>query len=111
MLFMLYLISANVYNSLEAPPGRGFSYTEIWMVGIQIPILVALIEYSVILGFQKFGKIDEIDSKIFVKRDSREKVTENELKNSFFIKIDKICLIMSILYLITFCAFYWIFLP
>ena len=46
MLVMLYLISANVYNSISAPPGRGFSYIELWMVGMQIPILVALIGES-----------------------------------------------------------------
>ena len=40
MLLMLHLISINVYNSTSAPPGRGFSYIELWMVGMQIPILL-----------------------------------------------------------------------
>ena len=53
----LYLISTNVYNSVEAPKGGGFSYIEIWMVGTQFPILLALCEYGLILCLKKFGKI------------------------------------------------------
>ena len=52
----LYLISANVYNSVEAPKGRGFSYIEIWMVGTQFPILLALFEYGLILCLKKYEK-------------------------------------------------------
>ena len=50
----LYLISTNVYNSVDAPPGRGFSYIEIWMVGTQFPILLALCEYGLILCLKKY---------------------------------------------------------
>ena len=39
MVLTLYLISANVYNSVDAPNSRGFSYIEIWMLGTQFPIL------------------------------------------------------------------------
>ena len=56
MLVTLYLISANVYNVVDAPPGRGFSYIELWMVGMQFPILFALVEYSIILGIKKYFK-------------------------------------------------------
>ena len=52
----LYLISTNVYNSVEAPNGRGFSYIEIWMVGTQFPILLALCEYGFILCLKKYEK-------------------------------------------------------
>ena len=53
MIVTLYLISANVYNSVEAPNGRGFSYIELWMVGTQIPILLALCEYGFVLYLKK----------------------------------------------------------
>ena len=43
LLVTLYLISANVYNSVSAPPGRGFSYIELWAVGMQIPLLLGTI--------------------------------------------------------------------
>ena len=42
MIVTLYLIHTNVYNSVEAPKDRGFSYIEIWMIGTQVPILLAL---------------------------------------------------------------------
>ena len=53
MIVTLYLISANVYNSVEAPNDRGFSYIELWMVGTQFPILLALCEYGIVLYLQK----------------------------------------------------------
>ena len=53
MIVTLYLISANVYNSVEAPKDRGFSYIELWMVGTQFPILLALCEYGIVLYLQK----------------------------------------------------------
>ena len=56
MVITLYLISANVYNSVEAPIGRGFSYIELWMVGTQFPILLALCEYGFILYLTKLSK-------------------------------------------------------
>ena len=40
LLVTLDLIFANVYNSVEGPKSRGFSYIEVWMVGMQIPIIV-----------------------------------------------------------------------
>ena len=53
MIVTLYLISANVYNAVEAPNDRGFSYIELWMVGTQIPILLALCEYGFVLYLKK----------------------------------------------------------
>ena len=56
MIVTLYLIHTNVYNSVDAPKDRGFSYIEIWMIGTQIPILLALMEYGIILCWKKFVK-------------------------------------------------------
>ena len=53
MIVTLYLISANVYNSVSAPPSRGFSYIEIWMLGTQSPILIAILEYGFVLYLKK----------------------------------------------------------
>ncbi len=61
MIVTLYLISANVYNSVDAPNGRGFSYIEIWMLGAQFPILLALCEYGFILYLKKVAKKSEED--------------------------------------------------
>jgi hypothetical protein len=54
MIVTLYLISANVYNSVDAPKNRGFSYIEVWMLGSQCPILLALLQYGFILSLKKF---------------------------------------------------------
>jgi hypothetical protein len=56
MIVTLYLISANVYSSVEAPNERVFSYIEIWMIGTQFPILLALCEYGFILYWKKIAK-------------------------------------------------------
>ena len=56
MIVTLFLISANVYNSVDAPQSRGFSYIEIWMLGSQFPILLALLEYGLILFLKKINK-------------------------------------------------------
>ena len=44
---------------MKAPAERGFSYIEIWMIGIQIPILTGLIEYGVLLSFKKYSSVDK----------------------------------------------------
>ena len=106
MLVTLHLISANVYNSVYAPPGRGFSYIELWMIGMQIPILVALIEYSLVLGFKRFmSKTDS--SKIFIKRPNEIKIN---LEDGFYEKIDMISLVLSLIYIVFFSLCYWILL-
>ena len=61
MIVTLYLISANVYNSVDAPKNRGFSFVEIWMLGTQFPILVALFEYGFVLYMKKVAKISDLN--------------------------------------------------
>ena len=95
MIVTLYLISANVYNSVDAPKNRGFSYIEIWMLGTQFPILVALFEYGVVLYLKKVVKISD----------------QNEMK-SFEEKIKKLDLAtmrFSFCYFMIFISTYWIF--
>ena len=87
MIVTLFLISANVYNSVEAPNGRGFSYIEIWMIGTQIPILLALLEYGFILHMKKMSK--------------------NNLDESIK-KLDYVTMIFSFIYFIIFAISYFI---
>lgn len=54
LLVTLYLIMCNVYNSVKAPSKRG--YIEIWMVGAQLPIVLAILEYGILLAWQKNNK-------------------------------------------------------
>ena len=52
----LHLIASNIYSSVEGPSNRGFSYIEMWMIGIQIPISLAVLEYGIILAMRKQEK-------------------------------------------------------
>ena len=86
MLIMLYLIQINTYNSVEAPPNRGFSSIEIWFIGIQSPILVAILEYGIILAIMKF----------------------QPGKKMYFKNVDFGVFILSTTYLVLFNGFYWL---
>ena len=90
LLITLYLIKSNVYGSISstiAPPKRGFSYIEVWMIGIVMTISFAILEYFFILAFKR-----------------RNKMTNPE---DIIQLIDFISLITSIAFLIIFVAFYW----
>ena len=103
MIVTLYLISANVYNSVEAPNNRGFSYIEIWMIGTQIPILLALCEYGFILHLKKIAKksVDQID---MMNLDEPRPNLDEKIK-----KLDYAAMIFSLFYFIIFASIYSIF--
>ena len=94
----LYIISANVYSSIEAPKARGFSYIEIWMIGTQFPILLALCEYGLILYWKKITRNPENQTEV----ESKQKLEE---KIKF---LDFATLIFSLVCFIAFAIFYWI---
>ena len=119
MLVILYLISVNVYNSISAPPYRGFSYIELWIVGMQLPIFMALVEYCIILGFNKFWNKD--NSTLYLNGDypnyrfiydsrTKEMKSRKNLSDLFFKKIDRICFILSVVYFLIFSICYCYFL-
>lgn len=86
LLVTLFLIFANVYNSVEGPKSRGFSFIEIWMLGMQMPILVGIFEYAVLLAMKKYQKFDQKAAKI----------------------IDKWTFIGSAIYMVIFTISYWV---
>ena len=98
MIVTLYLISANVYSSVEAPKARGFSYIEVWMIGTQFPILLALFEYGIVLYWIKISK----KSKNYNDVESKENLDE-KIK-----RLDFATLIFSLVCFVTFSIFYWI---
>ena len=49
MVLTISLISSTIYVAIEAPPKRGMSYIEIWIIGMQIPTLVAIFETGFVL--------------------------------------------------------------
>ena len=88
MLIVLYLIQMNAYNTIPAPPHRGFSSIEAWFIGIQIPILIGILEYGIILALKKFWP------------------TQKELNETVLKKIDLCTFFLSAIYLVTFISAY-----
>ena len=94
MIVTLYLISANVYNSVDTTENMGFSYVEIWMLGTQFPILLALFEYGFVLYLKKVAK-----------------VSDQNQTTSFGAKIkmlDLVTMLVSFCCFIMFASIYWI---
>lgn len=89
LLITLYLIASNVYNSVQGPPSRGFSYIEIWMIGVHIPMLTAIFEY----GF------------LMVVKRQHLKIT-NDIER-FCSLIDKITFLLSSAFIVIFNVTYW----
>ena len=94
MVITTCLISFNVYNAVDAPPRRGFSYIELWMIGMEIPIVLAILEYSAILGMKRWlgGKM-------------KMSINIDQLIG----RIDAITCIISIIYFIVFSSCYWLY--
>ena len=98
MIVTLYLISANVYSSVEAPKARGFSYIEVWMIGTQFPILLALFEYGLILYWKKMAK----------NTDDENDIESKQLLDKKIKYLDFSTMILSLVGFIVFAIFYWI---
>ena len=101
MIVTLYLISANVYNFVDAPRGRGFSYIEVWMLGSQFPILLALCEYGFVLYLKKIAKASDHLNEILNLVDTKPELDER-IK-----KLDFVTMIFSLIYFVTFTLLYW----
>ena len=101
MIVTLYLISANVYNFVDAPSGRGFSYIEVWMLGSQFPILLALCEYGFVLYMKKVAKTSDPINEMLNLADEKPDLDE-KIK-----KLDFTTMIFSLLYFVTFTLLYW----
>lgn len=103
----LYLIASNVYNSVEGPFNRGFSYIEIWMIGAQFPILVAIFEYGVLLSLKKYvksrGDIHKVES------DEQETSDTIIMKNIDEVakKVDKVTFFSLLIFITLFNVIYW----
>ena len=99
MLVMLSLICYTTYANADAPPVRGFSHIELWMIGMLIPILVAIIEYGVTLCLYRYWELKELEQKVFVK--GQMKIPDSNKKVLTF-KIDMTALSISVIYYVIF---------
>ena len=101
MIITLYLISANVYNAVDAPNDRGFSYIEIWMVGTQFPILLALCEYGLVLYLKKVDRKPLNPSHSELNLEKPQPDLDERIK-----RLDFATMVLSLIYLITFVLLY-----
>ena len=62
MLVVLFLILTNIHGTVKGPSSRGFSYVEVWYVGMFIPIVVAIIEYAAVLAAIKYKTETQYES-------------------------------------------------
>lgn len=100
MVVTIFLITSNIYTSVDAPPSRGFSYIEIWMVGVQAPILYAILEYGVVLALsRKSSSATKIKASSFL--DEKEVLFDIAVR-----KIDSISLICCLIFLFCFTTTY-----
>ena len=91
---------------------------------MQIPIVAALIEYSILLGLKKYfskkefspkisnfindqlSKIDIGSKDLFCKR--RENIDVSKITLNVYKNIDISAFVISLVYFIIFCLFYWL---
>ena len=108
LLVTLYLIMTNVYISVEGPKRRGFSYIEIWYVGIQIPILIGIVEYAILLTMMKYhGKDGEQMTTKVAPENRNGSGTQADFKE-IAKTVDKWIFLGSLLFTILFICTYWI---
>ena len=114
LLVTLYLIMINTYGSVlaDSPENRGFGLIEIWMVGAQFPILLAMVEYGYILYQQKMDHNAEClfkTSTTTLENPGKTIVPmKNCCKNKSTAKIDRFSLFLSIFLFVIFNTLYWI---
>ena len=82
---------------------------------MQLPIIFALVEYSIILGLKKhWTQKENTENKVKIafssKSDKMKKATTNDMANALAYKIDIISFVVSALFYILFSFFYWFML-
>ena len=107
LLVTLYLMLINVYLSVEGPKSRGFSNIELWSCCIQIPLLVGILEYGILLAMKKYvggrrPKITKVNSQ---QNKAQETFSDCEEKAK---KIDKLTFIGCLTYILLFFTIYWL---
>ena len=112
LLVTLYLISSNVYSSLQAPIQRGFSYIEIFLIGTQGVIFFAILEYGFVLAWMKYSNIFNESGKKVISSNSNQKkgswFTDSQMSLDIKIKVvDMISLIISVVFFLLFNVIYW----
>ena len=124
MIVTLYLISAIVYNAVDAPRGRGFSNIEVWMLGAQFPILLALCEYGFVLYLKRHANkakkqvqtitsgSNQVQTMTHDQNQVQPMTAEDQAAelDDRIKRLDSATMIFSFLFFTTFALIYWIIL-
>ena len=74
------------------------------MIGMQIPILGAIIEYSTILGLRKYCFKNKFEmTKVY----NMSEEDSSKMKRKWDKKVDIAAFVISLTYFFVFCIFYW----
>ena len=95
---------------MKAPSGRGFSYIEMWLLGIQIPIISAIVEYGILLTMKRMQKKENGQIKVQVIHSGNlPQIREKAIWDLDQIgkKMDKWSFISSLSFIIIFIIVYW----
>ena len=93
LLLTIGLISTTIYVTVDAPPSRGMSYIETWILGTMIPTLTAILESCFVL--LKLRKRNSVDS---------ENIDKTSSTIMYADKVTALCLLT---YLFIFQISYW----
>ena len=102
----LDLIATNVYNSVNAPKNRGFSYIEVWFLGVQIPILVAIFEYGILLTAKRYLLKKNMSSNMVIPMETG--LINNFDMNSISKVMDAWTFTICLIFITIFIAIYWL---
>ena len=86
MLITIFLVETAIYGSVDAPKFRGFGFIERWYIGVQTPIIFAILEYGFLLMVLKY-KDQNAKIKVGGKKTSLEKLMKTIDISSFFLAL------------------------
>ena len=86
MLITIFLVETAIYGSVDAPKFRGFGFIERWYIGVQTPIIFAILEYGFLLMVLKY-KDQNAKIKVGGKKTSLEKLMKTIDILSFFLAL------------------------
>ena len=95
---------------MKAPSGRGFSYIEIWLLGIQIPIILAIVEYGILLTMKRMQKKENGQIKVqVIHSGNHPQIRKKAIWDLDQIgkTMDKWSFISSLSFIIIFIVVYW----
>ncbi len=86
---------------------------ELWMVGVQLPMIVAMLEFGYILAATKFAKTSSSVATtkwadLTASKKEQDTLNKENARKERFKTLDKICGVVSLVYFFLFNLIYWV---